>query len=89
MAAKDEIILVADYNPRWPMLYDRERELILKWIGEDVAAIEHIGSTSVPGLGAKPIIDIMVGVRSVSPVPGDVSSRSRESIMNMCRSMKL
>lgn len=66
MAAESENIVVADYDPHWPILYARERELILKCTGQDLAAIEHIGSTSVPGLGAKPIIDIMAAVRSLS-----------------------
>ncbi|HVG35236.1 MAG TPA: GrpB family protein [Pyrinomonadaceae bacterium] len=64
MAAENEII-IADYDPRWPMLYAQERELILSLMAQDLAAIEHIGSTAVPGLGAKPIIDIMAAVRSL------------------------
>lgn len=65
MAAEYKVV-IADYDPRWPNMYARERELILGMTGEHVAAIEHIGSTSVPGLGAKPIIDIMVAVKSLS-----------------------
>jgi len=64
MGAENEII-IADYDPRWPILYEQERELILSLTGQDVIAIEHIGSTAVPGLGAKPIIDIMAAVGSL------------------------
>ena len=63
-------VVVAEYDPRWPERYQHERERLLHAIGEYVVAIEHIGSTAVPGLGAKPIIDIMVAIRSL---PRDVS----------------
>ena len=57
---------VFDHDPQWPRIFDREKKLILKALGNKAISIEHIGSTSVPGLGAKPIIDIMVGVRLLS-----------------------
>ncbi len=46
-------------------MFDREKAQILSVIGNRVTAIEHVGSTAVPGLGAKPIIDIMVGIHSL------------------------
>jgi len=55
-------ILVVDYDPNWPSLYEKERERILAALGKGAVQIEHIGSTSVPGLAAKPTIDIAVGV---------------------------
>jgi GrpB-like predicted nucleotidyltransferase (UPF0157 family) len=55
-------LVIADYNPEWPLMYEQEKALILKAVGHIIADIEHIGSTSVPGLGAKPIIDIMIGL---------------------------
>jgi len=58
-------IVIVDYNPQWPILYGQERASIVSVIGHKVVTIEHIGSTSVPGLGAKPIIDIMVGLRQL------------------------
>jgi GrpB-like predicted nucleotidyltransferase (UPF0157 family) len=51
-------IVVADHDPGWPDLYDREQRRIRDLLGDAVVAIEHVGSTSVPGLAAKPIIDI-------------------------------
>ncbi|ARV60377.1 hypothetical protein BZZ01_18640 [Nostocales cyanobacterium HT-58-2] len=61
----DEIEIV-EYNPRWASLFTHEAERIRKVVGDDfIVAIEHIGSTAVPGLAAKPVIDIMVGVRSL------------------------
>lgn len=58
-------VFIAEYDTRWPMMFEREKELILARIGPEVVAIEHIGSTAVPGLGAKPIIDIMVALHSL------------------------
>jgi len=53
---------IVDYDPQWPIQYEKERSNILDAIGHKALAIEHIGSTAVPGLGAKPIIDIIAGV---------------------------
>lgn len=55
-------ILVAPYDKNWPMQFERERQRIQGAIGERALAIEHIGSTSIPGLAAKPIIDILLVV---------------------------
>jgi len=62
-------VTIVDYSRGWPKLFEQERDLVikvlkvLKVLGKAVARIEHIGSTSVPGLAAKPIVDIMVGLR--------------------------
>ena len=55
-------VVIVDYDPQWPIRYQEEKGRILEAIGRVIVAIEHIGSTAVPGLGAKPIIDIMVAV---------------------------
>jgi GrpB-like predicted nucleotidyltransferase (UPF0157 family) len=55
-------IEIRDYDPAWPDLYAREAERIRSILGDRVARIEHVGSTSVPGLMAKPIIDIVLEV---------------------------
>lgn len=57
---------IVEYDPKWATLYSEEEAKILAAIGHLVVAIEHIGSTAVVGLGAKPIIDIMVGVNRLS-----------------------
>jgi GrpB-like predicted nucleotidyltransferase (UPF0157 family) len=63
-------IVIAAYDPAWPRRFERERELILATCGADAfVRIEHVGSTAVPGLGAKPIIDIMPGLRSLDDAP--------------------
>lgn len=58
-------VKLAAYNPQWLILYEKEKRLILDAIGRIVAGIEHIGSTAVSGLAAKPVIDIMVAVNSL------------------------
>ena len=55
-------IVIADYDPAWPERFDREEAKIRTALGERALAIEHIGSTSVPGLPAKPIVDILLAV---------------------------
>ena len=55
-------ILVRDYDPQWPELFQREAARIAMALGERALQIEHTGSTSVPGLAAKPTIDILLVV---------------------------
>ena len=59
-------VVIADYDPKWPSLYEEEKARILGALGTKMVAIEHIGSTAVPGLAAKAIIDMMVGVAALS-----------------------
>jgi GrpB-like predicted nucleotidyltransferase (UPF0157 family) len=66
-------IEIAEYDPAWPGAFARERAAILAALGGLVFAIEHVGSTSVPGLGAKPIIDIMIGLREPADHAGCVA----------------
>ncbi|GKU77403.1 GrpB family protein [Paenibacillus sp. L3-i20] len=58
-------VIIEEYNKAWAVMYKQEKELILELLGEKVKAIEHIGSTSIYGLDAKPIIDFMVGVNEL------------------------
>jgi sirohydrochlorin cobaltochelatase len=59
-------VVIVDYDPQWPARFEEERALIRSAIGPHVVAIEHVGSTAVVGLGAKPVIDIIVGIRSLA-----------------------
>ncbi len=62
----DEIALVP-YDPHWPELFTLEAARIREVLGSDsIVAVEHFGSTAVPGLSAKPIIDLIVAVRSLA-----------------------
>jgi GrpB-like predicted nucleotidyltransferase (UPF0157 family) len=58
----DGPVLLADYDPGWPGLYEQETARIRSALGDRVLLLEHIGSTSVPGLAAKPLIDILLVV---------------------------
>ncbi len=60
-----EVVL---YNPTWPQMFEEEAALIQQSLGENCLAVHHIGSTSVPGLAAKPIIDIVPVVRDIAQV---------------------
>ncbi len=63
-------ILIVDYDPEWPRRFEAERARIQAALGADARRIDHIGSTSVPGLAAKPIIDVNLTVGDF----GDVGS---------------
>lgn len=55
-------IEVVDYDPSWPERFTEERNLLRKTLGDIAVEVQHIGSTAVPGLAAKPIIDILIEV---------------------------
>jgi len=59
-------IVVSDYNPAWSATFEQERTSLHTALGPLVLTIEHIGSTAVPGLAAKPIIDLQLSVRSLA-----------------------
>jgi GrpB-like predicted nucleotidyltransferase (UPF0157 family) len=59
-------IHIAAYDESWPAQFNSEHAILLKTLDKWLTgAIEHVGSTAVPGLAAKPVIDIMVGVKSL------------------------
>ena len=61
-----EEVAVVPYDPRWPAMFAEERRHLLSCLPHDlVGRIEHFGSTAVPGLAAKPIVDILVEVTSL------------------------
>lgn len=56
-------ITLQEYNPHWPKLFNKEANRIRSVLGNKILQLEHVGSTSVPGLCAKPIIDILLVVK--------------------------
>ena len=60
----DEVI-VATYDPSWPEIFAGEAQAIHRVLGDVLIGIEHVGSTAIPGLAAKPVIDIVVSVTSL------------------------
>ena len=65
----DPTVVVVDYDEEWPRRFDELRRLIWPVVAEVALRIEHVGSTSVPGLAAKPIVDMTVVVARRSDVP--------------------
>ena len=75
------MIVIDAYNPAWPIEFERLRLLLQTILGSLATRIDHIGSTSVPGLGAKDVIDIQVTVRELGP---DVTRRLLEAGYTHC-----
>jgi GrpB-like predicted nucleotidyltransferase (UPF0157 family) len=65
-------IELLDYQPEWPALFERMATRIRAALGERALVLEHVGSTSVPGLAAKPIIDVLLAVAHSSDEPAYV-----------------
>lgn len=65
-------ITVSDYDPRWPEVFEQEATRIRAALGSRVKRLEHVGSTSVPGLPAKPVIDLVLTVADSADEPGYV-----------------
>lgn len=61
-------VIVVPYSREWKAMYEKEAEMIAEILGDNCTAVYHIGSTSVPGLAAKPIIDIMPVVKDICKV---------------------
>ena len=65
-------IQLIEYNPEWPALFEREAKRVRATLGERVLMLEHAGSTAVPGLAAKPIIDLLLAVADSDDEPAYV-----------------
>ena len=59
------LVFIVEYNQQWQTLYELEAKLIREVTGNKILAIEHFGSTAVPNLGAKNIVDIMAGINGL------------------------
>lgn len=77
--AIEEEVALFPYDSAWPARFKQERARLFDLFPDQFLAIEHIGSTAVPGLSAKPIIDILAGVDSISRADGLLESLCRES----------
>ena len=64
----DKPVVIEEYTPNWALQFTEEQKIIKNIIGDTAIAIEHIGSTSVAGLSAKPILDMMVGVHNLNDI---------------------
>ena len=68
MGLKYGTVCLEKYNSNWKIEFEREKEILRGIFGDYAICIEHVGSTSIPGLSAKPIIDIAVGVNDLRDV---------------------
>jgi len=66
---KTKHVMVVPYDDQWPQAFQKIRTELAATLGEDALAIEHVGSTAVPGLAAKPVIDIDVVIASLTAFP--------------------
>ena len=77
MTGMKKKIEVVPYNPKWPEMFAEEAKQVWQALGNNCIAIHHIGSTSVPGLAAKPIIDMLPVVRDILEVDRAVGAMER------------
>ncbi len=73
LAPLTQRIEIAEYDPEWPRLFEREAGRVRSVLAERVVLLEHVGSTSVPGLAAKPRIDMLLVVPDSSDEPAYVA----------------
>lgn len=74
-------IILSPHNPEWPRRYETEKELLIKTIGaENIVRINHIGSTAVPGLTAKPTIDILLEIQQKTDFIREITNWAKEQI---------
>ena len=66
----DESIIICDYDPAWAQRFEQEKAVLLRAVGEFIVEVEHFGSTAVPELAAKPVVDILVGLQQY-PMPDE------------------
>jgi GrpB-like predicted nucleotidyltransferase (UPF0157 family) len=67
-ARSRQVIEVVDYDPAWPALFDETGTALRAALGAIALRIDHIGSTAVAGLAAKPVIDVQVSVAAFEPI---------------------
>lgn len=92
MALKRGIVELQDHNPKWKELYAKEAKTLKEVLGDRIIEIEHVGSTSIEGLKAKPIIDMLVVINSLDEIPEieellkdyDYSNRGSQGVSDRC-----
>ena len=78
MVGMGSSVVIVGYDPEWPLAFAAERERLRGELGNAVERIDHVGSTSVPGMAAKPIIDIQISVEAFDP-----AERYHEPLLGM------
>ncbi len=67
MAEREEPVVIVSYDPNWPDWFRRSAIPLRRTLGDTARRIDHVGSTAIPGLEAKPVIDIQVSVTALEP----------------------
>lgn len=88
MALKRGIVELVDYDANWEKEYKKEEKLLKNVLGDKIKEIHHIGSTSIKGLKAKPVIDILVVIESLEEIsnieellkPYDYENRGQQGV---------
>ena len=65
---------IAAYSPQWPQVFAQLRGRLLRAFAGEAATVEHIGSTAVPGLSAKPVIDVLLGAASLAVIEARIEA---------------
>jgi GrpB-like predicted nucleotidyltransferase (UPF0157 family) len=73
----DSGVTIVDYDHRWPALFEQARAELQAALGPSILAVHHVGSTAVPGLCAKPVLDILVSVPQFEVVPETIRKLER------------
>ncbi len=76
-------MILTSYDPVWNTIYEREKESILKSIGRIVSEVQHVGSTSIPGMLSRPIVDVAIGLDSLEMILGDSLNYLMETYYRM------
>jgi GrpB-like predicted nucleotidyltransferase (UPF0157 family) len=72
-----EPVVVVDYDEAWPGIFEALRVRVARGLGDLAIAVEHVGSTAIPGLAAKPIVDIDVVIASRDALPAAIAALRR------------
>jgi GrpB-like predicted nucleotidyltransferase (UPF0157 family) len=75
--SETSVITIVEYDPQWPVAFAALRYVLATTLGALALAIEHVGSTAVPGLAAKPILDLGVVIASQARLPEAIQSLAR------------
>jgi len=84
---KRGIVKLTSYKKEWPVEFKKEKKRIEDLLGDKIIAIEHCGSTAVPNLDAKPVIDILVGVKTIKR-EGEYCNNRLDKLKGYCSRKK-
>jgi len=66
LGLKRGTVCLEEYNPQWRVLFDEEKVRLKELLGNQLIGVEHVGSTSIPGIKAKPILDLMIAIKDLN-----------------------